>query len=399
MEALTEEIAPFVYFTGIRSVMPTKGSEGHITFANMTSNTHTQLADRRKFEHRVEMAIHLCIWIYIFASPLLMPRRGDEIDWPQYFRRLYFPLTSCLLFYANYLYLVPRYLLDGKHYRRFAISNVLLILLLLASQEIYMLLTTEYGAGRGGRRPGKFSPEDFFRMKAMFALRNFISLAFIVGVAITVKLSMRWYHAENARKEAELRRREAELTNLRNQINPHFLLNTLNNIYALTAFDPDAARQAIEELSRLLRHVLYENKGEKVSIAKEAEFLKTYIALMRIRLADNMEVKVDIDIPEGDKSVVAPLIFISLVENAFKHGVSPTKHSFIRITLQADEKNIRFVCENSNFPKSANDKSPGGIGLQQVKSRLEHIYPGKYRWHHGTDETGEVYRSEIHISC
>ncbi len=365
----------------------------------MTTITHTPLADRRKFERRVEIAIHLCIWIYIFASPLLMPRRGDEIDWAQYFRRLYFPLTSCLLFYANYLYLVPRYLLQDKHYRRFAIYNILLIIFLLASQEVYMLLANDPPAERGGRHSAKFTPEKILKIKAMFALRNFISLAFIVGVAITVRLSLQWYHAENARKEAELRRREAELTNLRNQINPHFLLNTLNNIYALTAFDTEAAQRAIEELSRLLRHVLYENKAEKVNLKKEAEFLKTYIALMRIRLADNVEVKVDIDSPNDDNCVVAPLIFISLVENAFKHGVSPTKPSFIHISLSADEKEIRFSCTNSNFPKTANDKSPGGIGLKQVRTRLENTYPDKYRWHYGADAQGETYRSELHIFC
>ncbi len=326
-----------------------------------------------------------------------MPRRGDEIDWPQYFRRLYFPLTSCLLFYVNYLVLVPRLLLREKHYRRFILCNVAFILFLLASQEFYTMLFTNHSTPRPGKHWRTMEPDVLLRMRITFVLRNIISLIFIVGVAIAVRLSLQWYAAENARKEAELRRKEAELTNLRNQINPHFLLNTLNNIYALTAFDPSAAQKAIEELSKLLRYVLYENNTGKVALSKEVGFLKTYIALMRIRLTDNVKVDIDLDAQDIDKITVAPLIFISLVENAFKHGVSSTHPSFIRICLKADEKGIRFTCENSNFPKNANDKNPGGIGLRQVRDRLEYTYPGKYEWLYGTDEKAEVYRSELKI--
>ena len=127
---------------------------------------------------------------------------------------------------------------------------------------------------------------------------------------------------------------EAELKNLRAQINPHFLLNTLNNIYALTAFDTPRAQKAIDELSRILRHVLYDNEKGFVSISEEVKFISDYVSLMRIRVAANVDIKFNIHIDEKCQAFVAPMIFISLVENAFKHGISATQDSFIGIDIR-----------------------------------------------------------------
>lgn len=187
---------------------------------------------------------------------------------------------------------------------------------------------------------------------------------------------------------------------MKNQINPHFLLNTLNNIYALTAFSPQQAQGAIEELSRLLRYVLYENESETVTLEKEIEFLESYVELMRLRLPSSVSVETNFDAVKTDGQVfVAPLIFISLVENAFKHGISPASRSFIRIRVDYDssKRQLVFVCQNSNHPKTSKDKSPGGIGLKQVLQRLEHSYPGRYEWLYGTENDGATYSSQIKI--
>lgn len=194
-----------------------------------------------------------------------------------------------------------------------------------------------------------------------------------------------------------MERSAAELKNLRNQINPHFLLNTLNNIYALIAFDTTRAQQAVQELGGLLRYVLYDNQQRMVSLRKEMEFLKTYIELMRIRLQQNVRIETHINIPQHTDPQVAPLIFISLVENAFKHGVSPSRPSFILLSLQVDDNgSIHFKVCNSNFPKNQNDKAGSGIGLQQVKRRLELDYPGRYQWDREIDEKNNTYTSTIH---
>lgn len=350
-----------------------------------------------KFERGVEIAIHCCVWVYIFLSPILFERREQEVDWATYFQRLYFPLSSCLVFYVNYFYLAPKFILKSKRIKSFILYNVLLLVLLMVSRDLYVMLFPPIEIVRHRHRPIP-EPDEFHRVffQVLFFVRSFVSLAFIAFLGTVVKLSVQWRKAEVARQEAELRRSEAELKNLKNQINPHFLLNTLNNIYALTAFDTEKAQEAISSLSRMLRYMLYENQTQFVSLAKEVEFLRTYIELMRIRLSPHVKLDIQLDITKEDDHQVAPLIFISLVENAFKHGVSPTQPSFIAISLRVEAGHLLFSCRNSNFPKSEGDKSPGGIGLKQVSSRLAHNYPDRHTWHYGVD--GNTYYSEIDLT-
>ena len=200
-----------------------------------------------------------------------------------------------------------------------------------------------------------------------------------------------------ARREAEKSRTEAELKNLRNQLNPHFLLNTLNNIYALIAFDADKAQTAVQELSRLLRHVLYDNQQNFVTLDKEMDFIRNYIELMRIRLSANVHVETKIDVRPDSRTEIAPLIFISLIENAFKHGISPTEPSFIRIHFSESPGEIHCEITNSYHPKSVADKSGSGIGLEQVRKRLELTYPGHYDWQQGVSEDMKEYKSILII--
>lgn len=343
---------------------------------------------------RAEWVLHVLIWAYVFASPLFFRRRGEEINWLAYGPRLYFPLASCVVFYVNFLVLVPRFFVR-RRYGTFVLLNLLLLVAAVASFAPYAGLFPPPEHFHPRRMPRGPRPQWLFWVMAG---RNFVSLAFVAFVAVAVRLSMLWRSAEDARREAELGRSEAELKNLKNQLNPHFLLNTLNNIYALTALDPEAAGRAVLELGRLLRYVLYEDQKGLVPLRREAEFLRTYVELMRIRLPKHVETTVDFDIPEDkDEPMVAPLIFISLVENAFKHGVSPTQPSFVRITLRADSRQVYFLCRNSNFPKSDGDHSPRGIGLRQVSGRLELAYPGRHTWHYGLADDGQSYYSEITI--
>ena len=167
------------------------------------------------------------------------------------------------------------------------------------------------------------------------------------------------------------------LKNLRNQLNPHFLLNTLNNMYALIAFDSDKAQQAVQELSKLLRYVLYDNQQTYVPLCKEVDFIRNYIELMRIRLSSNVKMTTQFDIQPDSQTLIAPLIFISLIENAFKHGISPTETSFISIRISDSNKEVICEIRNSNHPKTMEDKSGSGVGLEQVSRRLEILYPGE----------------------
>lgn len=336
-------------------------------------------------EHLTE-AIHILTWIYIFISPLFFVNYGESIDWERYASRCILPFTLCVLFYANYLGLIPHLFQRGRFYEYFIYNAVLVLLLTLAHK-----FAVE-GILPPPPRPRPNDPPHWW-----FTLNGVLVSLFTIGIAIALQMGKRWAKSEAARKEAELGRTAAELQNLRNQINPHFLLNTLNNIYALTAFDPDKAQHAIQELSKMLRYLLYENKGERVSLESEVGFLKNYIELMRIRIPARVEITTNFELRPDGIGQVAPLLFIPIVENAFKHGINPGATSFIRISLRSDAESICLNVTNSNHPAPSTDRSAGGIGIDLVKRRLELAYPGHYTWNYGPDTSGRTYQSELTI--
>ena len=152
---------------------------------------------------------------------------------------------------------------------------------------------------------------------------------------------------------------------------------------------------AVGELSKLLRHALYDNQKKYVPLYKEVEFIKNYIELMKIRVTNNVKIDTAINIEKDDATPIAPLIFISLIENAFKHGVSQAGEGEISIAMSNDDDKITCEIVNTNHPKRDNDKSGSGIGLEQVAKRLELMYPNHYTWEKGIDENTKKYFSKI----
>ncbi len=349
------------------------------------------------FPGAVELALHILTWTYIFVSPLLFNIMGDEINWTRYAQRMVFPMTLCIIFYVNYLWLVPQFFLR-RRYTVFFLANALLFVTLTFGRECLVEMIKTINTSREDFKPRM--PRGKPRMVLpgwYFHFQTFVMYAFVTTLAVVVSQSKQWKKAEKARQQAELERKNAQLQNLRNQINPHFLLNTLNNIYSLTTFDTEKAQCAILQLSKLLRYMLYENLTPFVPIEKEVDFLRQYVDLMRLRLPEHVKVSFTADVKSGEEIVVAPLIFISLVENAFKHGVCPNKDSFITISLKADGKSIEFATLNSNHPKTADDKAGSGIGLPQTHSRLQLSYPGSFTWNYGQSADGSTYSSVIII--
>ncbi len=353
----------------------------------------------------LEALMHIVVWGYIFLTPLLFTKGGvDEIDWRRYFFTSLWNIGSCLVFYINYFFLIPRYFLQHKYWQYF-LFNVMIVLTLVVGRE--MLMHWYYsieqfpprprrGGGHGGNPYFEPSAKRFFLFKSYKWVQSMFHFMVAAVISLALRLSLRWHRSEVARKQAEVDRQAAELMNLKNQISPHFLLNTLNNIFALTAFDTEKAQKAILDLSKLLRYMLYENQSEWITLQKEVEFLNNYIALMGLRVGKNVDVKVDLNISNAEDMLVAPLLFISLVENAFKHGISNTQQCFVHISLHVSPNgNIVFDCRNTNFPKTAEDKSGGGIGLQQVRQRLDLAYPDHYIWHQGIEDN--IYYSHIEV--
>lgn len=334
----------------------------------------------------LELVIHIIGWGIVFAFPLsFIQKLNNAIEWDQYFKHLVMPVTMFFVFYINYFVLVPRYLCKSKT-GQFIFTNLIIILIITAGQRIWSNL---FFPPPPPLRP---TPPEW-----IFFLRDMSNLIFTAVLSAAIRMSSSLKEAETARREAERERTEAELSNLRNQLNPHFLLNTLNNIYALTAFDTEKAQQAIQELSRLLRYLLYDNQQNFVPLQKEIDFIENYIKLMKIRIPGNVEVCTEFNIINNSQTKVVPLIFISLIENAFKHGISPTEKSFIHIQIAEEKERIICKIENSNFPKNDNDKSGSGIGLEQVQKRLNLLYSGKYQWNKGVSDDLKTYVSYLTI--
>ena len=348
------------------------------------------------FHHRiVETMVHIIGWAIVFAFPfLMMSRSGYQFTLQDYlWHGSVVPLSFLVVFYVNYFILVPRYLFREQT-RNYLLLALLLIAIVAAGSHLwqdYCYHHFDANDTAGGQKP--MGPPRY-----LFVIRDALSMVLTIALSTSVRAMGRWAQTEAARREAEKSRTEAELKNLRNQLNPHFLLNTLNNIYALIAFDADKAQQAVQELSRLLRHLLYENQLPRVSLDKEMDFVRNYIELMRIRLADNVALETSFDISPHSRTEIAPLIFISLIENAFKHGISPTEPSYIRIHFSEDAQSVTCDIRNSCHPKTQTDKSGSGIGLEQVSKRLELTYPGQYSWTRGPSADGREYRSTLVIN-
>ena len=329
---------------------------------------------------------HVALWAFLFLSPLTY-WRGTGIKFVQYLMYCMQPLMLMIVFYANYLFLAPKLFVAGKH--RY---DLLINLVMITTFGIALHYWTDYANNLYGVHV-RF---DDAISDVTNILRDCLNFAIFAGGSTALALARKWFTADQKLQESEAARAKAELYNLRSQINPHFLLNTLNNIYALTAINQERAQDAIQQLSKMLRHMLYDNQESSVALSDELQFLENYISLMKIRLSANVEVTFahNVEMP-GVR--IAPLIFISLVENAFKHGISPTEQSFVHIEINATDHDINCRIENSNHPKSNQDRSGHGIGLNQVQRRLDLAYPNHYKWVKGTNEDGTIYTSAIHI--
>ena len=339
---------------------------------------------------RLSLFLHVAFWAFMFLSPLSY-MRGHGVTLTQYLMNCMMPLLMMVVFYANFLWLTPRLFVAGKH-SYFLLINLVLVVSLGIGLHYWMDFARQLYQPRHSYSHIPMALDELF-----FILRDIINLGIFAAVGTALVLGQRWQHNEEARREAEAARTDAELSNLRSQINPHVLLNTLNNIYALTTFDPTKAQEAIQELSKLLRHVLYDTQQPLVPLKDEMEFIDNYVKLMRIRLPQSVDVSCQFSIVNSQLPV-APLLFISLVENAFKHGVSPTEPSFIHVNIEADEQHIVCDIQNSNHPKTAGDHSGHGIGLQQVQRRLDLAYPNRYTWQRGTSDDGKIYQSKITLN-
>ena len=338
---------------------------------------------KRKVLHVI---IHIAVWLMVFLFPLLLLPKNSDTNLLHFMLHNLVSWTALIIvFYANYLGLIERLFFHKKHLR-FALYNLALLVIIAG-------LSTWLKSMIPDHRP---HPEEFSIVSHLmrFFLRDMLSFILTVGLALAIRMTEKWHAIEMEKQEAEHKRSEAELRNLRQQLNPHFLFNTLNNIYALIAISQEKAQEAVLELSNLLRYVLYDNNHTTVPIEKELEFIRNYVALMRLRLTAQTEVTLDIDV-QDKQAGIAPLLFISLIENAFKHGVASNSPCFIHISVKQENEMLTARIRNSLFPKTTNDRSGSGIGLANLRRRLEILYPDSHSFHIDTSEN--IYTTELKI--
>lgn len=333
--------------------------------------------------------VHVAVWLMVFGLPLLMlPKSWSDGMYHFFYHNLISWLGLLLVFYVNYFGLIKYFFFQKKN-MLFCSCNLLMLVVVAVLSVVLKSLIED-------PRPPRPEEMDTVWRYVHFFVRDFLSLGMAVGLSVAIRVTGHWHVIEMERQEAEHRRREAELYNLRQQLNPHFLFNTLNNIYALVAVSPERAQEAILELSKLLRYVLYDNEYEYVDLSKEIGFVRNYVELMRLRLAADVDVRLNVRL-EDEHIQIAPLLFISLVENAFKHGVSSNQPSFVHIDIIQSGHMVDVKISNSYFPKTSDDHSGSGIGLENLKRRLAILYPKKHELT-ATITPENIYTTELRIA-
>jgi two-component system, LytTR family, sensor kinase len=313
--------------------------------------------------------IHLVFWFY-WLNQLLYPFYINSSSFEEknsWIGTIVVLGLSIVNFYAVYFSLP--YLMKLKH-KIISISAGACLILLLAVFRYYFestfwrdLLGSEYVA--------KMAMKEWFF--------NNLRLSFITSIyALLIKFAIDWFHAQKLKAEMESQNRASELALLRSQINPHFLFNTLNNIYSLVYKKSDEAPAAVMKLSSIMRYMLYDANTEKVPLEKEIEYLQSFIELQKLRQKEQDFVEMTITgSPEG--KTIAPMLLIPFVENAFKHGNKSGSCPGISITLTIKPGSITFEVNNSVRSDTTIQKdASAGIGLHNIQRRLDLLYPGKH---------------------
>ena len=317
-----------------------------------------------------ENLLYLMVWMVIILVPVLNSKMLEEVHVSlENILIAWLKIAPYLLIFIIHNSLIaPRLLLRKHRYVWYLVVNLLTITAVFSLVAIYE----------------KYAPYDtepyILNGKASFTdlaiYWNILLGFFMTGLNMGIKLLYRSLRDEQQMEELKRQNLQAEMDYLRYQINPHFFMNTLNNIHALIDIDTEYAKSAVIELSKMMRYVLYESGSETISLKKDIQFIENYIELMRIRYDSSIDICLDYPATIPNKVAIPPLLLIVFVENAFKHGVSYNHASFIHIRIGYRDDAVTAVISNSRHEKSR----PGttGIGLENVKKRLALLYQDNY---------------------
>lgn len=320
----------------------------------------------------IPAVIHICICIIVLVVPAFIMLNAG-VDQHMYVGYLIRTGTLIVLFYINYFLLIDRFLFRKQFLTYILVNIILMVCIVYIKDLIFESMLFFDTKPKNKMNEAMPRPPEGIRI-----LGDYLFFVLAVGMSVALKATRRWYTDSINLEIVKNSQLEADLKNLRSQLNPHFLFNTLNNIYSLIAIDTTKAQESVHRLSSLLRYILYENEQKFVPIEKELEFTQNYIDLMKLRIASNVKLDVLIKNNSKDKKIIT-LLFITLIENAFKHGINNGKDSFIDIKIFIDDDGVLCTVENSLSDKSDSiEDRKSGIGLANIRKRLELLYPRKH---------------------
>ena len=392
---------------------------------------------RLSLRNQKENIFYLILWLVLFAAPVLTSyirsTTGEEIPvhWPEIFHVWKIFAVFLIIFLIHNFVLAP--LLVYKERKRLYLATTGCLVAVFVLFNCYSNHHREEGRPAFGPRmevndiiPPPMAEEPNLQgnderppfqkprgpkpdemppgLPLLLTQGGIVSSLFLIlllGMNIGVKL---YFKSDRDRKQMLVLEREnieSQLEYLKYQINPHFFMNTLNNIHALVDIDPEKAKTSIVDLSKLMRYVLYEGNHPMVPLGRDVDFLRNFLKLMQLRYTDHVSINVSIP-DELPDSLIAPMLLITFVENAFKHGVSYQQQSFVSIKLQTEDQRLLFSCRNSKKQADQTSTQPaskriseGGVGLTNVKKRLNLLYGRNYTL--DIKDEAETYNVELNI--
>ncbi|WP_214071996.1 sensor histidine kinase [Mucilaginibacter sp. dw_454] len=315
---------------------------------------------------------HVFVWVCIITfflviiqSSHVMPVKSMVVN------IVLFGAINISIFYLNYLIFIPQFL-NKKRFSVYIAAVVITIVVYgLAKYGVGSVFKEEVLMHTKGPNSIKTAPLGFWP----FFLSTLFTSTIFVLLSILLKFSVDWFLNERIQRDLENQRLTAELAFLKSQINPHFLFNSLNSIYSLAYQQSENTPGAILKLSEIMRYMLYECNDNKVDLSKELQYLQNYIDLQKIRFGNKAYIDFKVDGQVADQKIV-PLLLIAFIENAFKHGIANDATVPITLFINVNQQHLQFYIQNKKHTN--NRDAIGGIGLSNVKRRLDLLYPGKY---------------------
>lgn len=373
-----------------------------------------------KMNYRKEHIIYTLMWIALYLSPLMgiyMRMSGNPhivFSWDEIINAWEFNTVWIVLFAIHNFLLAPLLIIK----RRTWLYTALVVVLLVATMFTLSAIRPSHSKKRPAPQRYECCEHNCMNAEMMASKQQplpmreggplmmfgpgemvaFFGGLLLMGMNLGVKLYFRSQEATKAITQIEKHALERQLQYLKYQVNPHFFMNTLNNIHALVDIDPERAKASIVELSKLMRYVLYEGNNRLTPLSREVQFLRNYVQLMSMRYTGN--VSISLDVPEVlPDSMLPPLLLVIFVENAFKHGISYRTKSFVEISLQPHGDRLLFSCRNSRPEIKHDENRKGGVGLSNVRRRLDLLFPDDYTLDiKETDDTYTV-KLEIPLTC